>query len=695
MLWCETGGREQQDLEALAVVVSQLAGRGHDACVHVRSLVPGLGRNAEFDFAPYLRDRDPSPGDRVVLIAAQRLDEQRLAALRRFAVPGGMPCTAFGSFSSRQQMIGTTAKLAYVFGREPLVVELPGGRDGGEIAPMLGVEVERDPAPLPRVLVVASPLGDAARGAALVALGVSPRFRALVLTDGKSKQEWTAARGASLAVYQFGEVLPLALARHVDVCASFLPLRRNARLQALAANLAASGVALLDCTPAHENARTSDAFVRAPVDFGGLAAFIGSEVLPNLPALGEHVRASAFAKRCREATLPGCEDEAPARPPRRPRPDPPAPVVFVPTNGVGLGHAQRCALIAAEFRRGAPVTFAAFPSCARLIKGYGFDVVPLVPRSTLHAQKHANDVVNYLRLGAVGEGAAGLVFDGGYVFDSVYRTVMERGLRGVWVRRGLWQAGQNNTLSLDREKAFARVLVPQEAFAELNHAYSSGPQVRSVAPIVQRVALQAPERQALRARLAERYDVAFDDLVVTQLGGGVAADRRDQIQALCGMMERRARTLHLVVVWPTAAVQPGWFGWTRTRVVRTHHAAVLAAAADLAIGAAGYNAFHEMLYNAVPTIFMPQTGAFMDDQAARAGAAVERGLARSVEAHQLMTLERELGRMLDDGGAPELRQRLRLLDLLPPGNAEAASLIEEVIHGPTALERGAVARRPA
>ena len=97
-----------------------------------------------------------------------------------------------------------------------------------------------------------------------------------------------------------------------------------------------------------------------------------------------------------------------------------------------------------------------------LVKSHGFDVMPLIGRSQLHAQSHEHDLANYLRLRALCAGARTLVFDGGYIFDSVYRTVLEGGVSGVWIRRGLWQGSQDNSVALDREKAFERVIVPRE-----------------------------------------------------------------------------------------------------------------------------------------------------------------------------------------------------------------------------------------
>ena len=366
----------------------------------------------------------------------------------------------------------------------------------------------------------------------------------------------------------------------------------------------------------------------------------------------------------------------------------------MPTNGVGLGHAQRCALIASTLggRSTRPV-FAAFPSCMQLVKSQGFDVMPLVGRSPLHAQSHEHDLVNYLRLRALCAGARALVFDGVYVFASVYRTVLEGGIRGVWICRGLWQATQDNSVALDREKAFDRVIVPGEAFEELNKSYSHGDHLHPVGPVVQTVTLSPGSKNDLRAGLAERFGKRFDRLAVSLLGAGVAADRGAQIQALCGLFERRSDTLHLVLVWPSATLEPAWFGWRNSRVVRTEHAAVLAAAADIAITAAGYNSFHEVLYNRIPAIFVPQTGSLMDDQRARARAASERGLATMLEPSELLKLERLIARYLDDGEAEALRTRLAAAQLPDPGTTRAAQLIEELAYGPEAVERDSFADR--
>jgi hypothetical protein len=710
MIWCETAAPDARAMERLAVFVSQVNALGLEAGIDVRAVPGGLHRSVRFDIAPYLLDRPLERADQVVLIAADQMTDAKLVELRRLL--GGEPraCIAFGRFGRRQQLIGAKAKLSYIFNRDPTIIDLgergsPGSGLGGD--PVFGAPRRlgawRGAMARPRLMVAHPSLDDVAQVAALTALALSQQVELAVLTDGEAKKAWQAARGSALPIYNYGEILPFDLAERMDILACMTPLQANYRLQCLVANAATAGVVLLDCTPDHATANTIDAFIRAPWELIGLTSFLGGEVLPNLGQLQAHTRASVprswsgtYAKQVFEAqSRAGSKLSRPIAAVRR-SPEPPARLVFVPTNGVGLGHAQRCTLVAAELdRTRVDPVFAAFPSCIGLVKDYGFDVMPLVQRSPLHLQTYENDLPNYVRLKALTTKARALVFDGGYVFDSIYRTIVENRLAGVWLRRGLWQGQQDNSIALDRAKMFARIIVPTEAFDELNDHRSWSERAQHVGPIVRRHSLDSAGRDRLRHDLALRYDLSFDRLVVTQLGGGVAADRGPQVQALCGIMERRSDVLHLVVVWPTAVVQPGWSAWSRSRVVRTRHAGVLAAAADLCISAAGYNSFHEILYGALPAILMPQMGKGMDDQMARAGAARNRDLVGVVEPHQLMAVDRLVTRFLDAGEATAAKQRLAALELPPPGNSRAAALIEELMNEGTTLAQSRVADRSA
>jgi UDP:flavonoid glycosyltransferase YjiC (YdhE family) len=121
-------------------------------------------------------------------------------------------------------------------------------------------------------------------------------------------------------------------------------------------------------------------------------------------------------------------------------------------------------------------------------------------------------------------------------------------------------------------------------------------------------------------------------------------------------------------------VDGGLYGWHNSRVIHSFHAPEIAAAADAVVSASGYNGFHEAMYNRVPTIFVPQMAPYMDDQRARAEAAARRGLAKLVEADDLLALRRALHELLD-GEAAQLRAALMSQDLPPTGTAEAARII--------------------
>jgi predicted glycosyltransferase len=231
---------------------------------------------------------------------------------------------------------------------------------------------------------------------------------------------------------------------------------------------------------------------------------------------------------------------------------------------------------------------------------------------------------------------------------------------------------------LRRESVFDRVIVPSEAFDELNDAYSYGDHVHYVGPIVRQVEQSAAEKEQLRARLAERFGRDFKQLVVSMLGGGVASDRSAQLQAISGILEARDDCLHLVVTWPGSTVQPATFGWKNTRVVQTLEATKLSLAADVVISAAGYNSVLEMLYHRIPAIFIPQSAPYLDDQERRAAAMADRDLCAAITEREFMTLERTVADWLDHDGAEFYRSALNGFELPKTGAVKAAELLTEL-----------------
>jgi hypothetical protein len=684
MILVEAGQQDERSFDSKLLLAAALSQRGHAAVLDDATLPEGWRRQRKYDAAPFLATLDDRPLSAMLLIGAEAIATGTLARLRRLDLPETAPLAAMGTFDDHQAAVAAQTRVAYALGREPRLVDLSDTMGG----PVLGVSplIAPMPAPPPRdrrgrpprllLFLPADWIDEPHILPLLAALDNAPQFSLSIVMPGVGKDRLNQTRYAGLDVIGYSDILPAALARQTDIAAFFGEGSPGERMATLAVELCAAGKVAIDCTGGAALETWGAPVLRGPEEPSALFPFLEATVLPNRAALGRAagtspwIAARGIDRLEAAAGLP--------TPPKAPPADTPPRIVFLPTNGSGLGHAQRCAQIAESLARPNEALFLAFPSCVPLLRSHGFPCLPLVQKSPDHAEDYANDLVNYLRLRRTLTPRDHLVFDGGYVFDSIFRTIVETGCRATWIRRGLWRPGQVTHAALDRERVFDRILVPEEAFPELNVDYSRGPRIERVGPVVQPPPKAEPDRETLRARLAETFGIQFDTLVVTMLGGGVAVDRSAQLHAVAGFLEPRPRCLHLAVVWPHARVAPGLGGWRNTRLVRTRHSLALMRAADAVVSAVGYNTFHEVLYNRLPAIFIPQVASYLDDQERRARAASDRDLAATVLAHELLLLDRRLSDLLDHGGAAALRSRLAALDLPPTGNAQAARLIEEV-----------------
>lgn len=682
MIVIESGECDAKSFDAKILFASQLARHGHAVAIDQDSVPDPIDRNQKYEAAPFLADISDANLSGLILIGGENITDETLTRLRTYALPEQARISVTGRFSTAQGLIGSSSKVAFATGKEADVINLLDLQQqqflGTAVSPLTcdARYPPRDQTRLPSlaIFVPADLLEDPMTLQVLGSLNNASTFNLSVISTGLGKEQIRNSQYSNLHVFGLADIAPTSLAARTDIAAFFGDSIPGERMASFALDLMASSGLLIDCTTSASIAKDGAPALRGPEGISGLRNYIENIVLPNRSEIAKQATTSdwiaAHSFRRLESAL-GLS----ANKPQDGLSDKPK-TIFIPTNGNGLGHAQRCTQIAAEIADQSAISFAAFPSCVDLIQNSGFSCVPMVQKSQYHADGYANDLINYLRLRQTLARGDTLVFDGGYVFDSVYRTVIEKSLSATWIRRGLWRAGQVKDSAFDREKAFAQIIVPQEAFAELNTTYTFGSKVHSVGPIVQDQGVPVHAKTDLHKTLAATFNHPFDELVVTMLGGGYATDRAAQLNGLCTMFERRQNCLHLVVVWPGSNVSSGLYQWKNTRVVKTKNALSLCQSADLVVSAAGYNSFHEVLYHAIPTILIPQIAPFMDDQEKRARAASERGLAATVLAHEFLQLEREVSEFLDDGKAVLVRDLISNTLLPDRGNRAAAALIE-------------------
>ncbi|MBV1902836.1 MAG: hypothetical protein KUG58_04290 [Marinosulfonomonas sp.] len=683
MILIDAGQRDTRAFDAKILFAAQLSQAGYDVVIDEKTTPQIIDRNQKYEAAPFLTDIAQIVISAYVMIGAETICDETLMSLRAYQLAPDVPVSATGRFSDAQSLISSTAKISFALGREANVIDLneSQGRQllTSSINPLVAATADIDETSAsPAELFLFLPqdwLDEPGNLAHLSAMNHVPGFHLNILITGKGKDLIHKSDYSGVSVFGLNEMPPQTLAKRAGAAVFLGDGVPGERMAMFAMDVMCRSGVLVDCTTSGAFVNSGAPALRGPTDLAGLPNFLQYTVATNLVELGRQARQSNWLdrnsiQRLIEALGPGFVARA-TPPATTPKPQ----TIFLPTNGNGLGHAQRCSLIATAMPTAQKPAFAAFPSCIPLINSKGYSCMPLVQKSQGHDDPFANDLLNYLRLRQLFNPGDHLVFDGGYVFDSIYRTVMEKSLTATWIRRGLWQAGQVTDAALDRERAFQQVIVPQEAFDELNTAYTHGLSVHQVGPIVQDVAPTPGGVEKLKQKLARTFEHKFDQLVVSMLGGGIASDRAAQLHALCAMLQQRPNCLHLIVVWPGSRISAGLQGWKNTRVVKTKHALDLCQAADLVISAAGYNSYHEILYHQIPSILIPQSAPFLDDQERRARAASDRGLAAIVLADELLMLDREVAAYLDNGKSATIRAELEKTVLPERGNKRAAELI--------------------
>ena len=361
-------------------------------------------------------------------------------------------------------------------------------------------------------------------------------------------------------------------------------------------------------------------------------------------------------------------------------------ILFVSSNGTGLGHLTRSMAIARRLGPELEPLFVTFSRAAPVVRDVGFPVEFIASHGSPAAGsdfRWSRRVAGRLRA-VVGEADPRvLVFDGILPYDPLL-AAMGPVPTTVWCRRGLWRHGAS-TAPLTRTDLFDAVLEPGDfaAAADAGPTSARRDEVHEVAPIV-----FLDDTEVLPRAEAER-ELGLESgkpTVLVQLGQGeevaAATDRclralaaRDDVQvaaassAIAGLLDVPDGVVHLRSTYPMSRYY---------------------AAFDGAVAAAGYNAFHELIRFGVPALFVPMPRA-TDDQAARARHAEKLGVGIAVDGPGDERLEARLNDLVDPQRRESMRQRLA--ELRPEnGAAEAARWLERLATGrePAGGEGGGV-----
>jgi UDP:flavonoid glycosyltransferase YjiC (YdhE family) len=327
-------------------------------------------------------------------------------------------------------------------------------------------------------------------------------------------------------------------------------------------------------------------------------------------------------------------------------------VLFATSNGTGLGHLNRAMAIARRLPEGHESVVFTLSQAVPVVAGAGFRVEyhPSYRRPGSGSDWQWNmRLRRRLELLFERERPDLVVFDGVHPYRALTHVLTAPGApRSVWCRRPLWRAGSDER-PLDRTGAFDAVLEP----GELAAASDRGPTAarRDEAIRVDPIVYLDPGELLERERAAAELGLDPErPTALVNLGQGGASD-----EAVARVLAVLAAEPGLQIAALQSSIGAGLSVPDGVHLLRaTFPMSRYFRAFDLAVAAAGYNAFHELIAFGVPALFVPMPR-LTDDQPARARWAADAGCGRALSGPSDRALEDELGALLD----PAERQRLR------------------------------------
>jgi UDP:flavonoid glycosyltransferase YjiC (YdhE family) len=270
-----------------------------------------------------------------------------------------------------------------------------------------------------------------------------------------------------------------------------------------------------------------------------------------------------------------------------------------------------------------------------------------------------------------------ILFDGNMPYAALAdlrRLCPDR--RFLWLRRGLWRPDAGK-VAIERSHLFDMIIEPGEFAGEADRGMTrtrAGELVR-VPPVTLLGPDEILSRADARAELAIPPDATA---IVILLGSQNNFDYGPVRRTLAARFGQRPHVVMVEAEWlisetKNSVLLPG------ARTLSGFPLARLFRAFDVAVSAAGYNSFHELLGIGIPTIFVPNENPSMDEQEARAAWAERRGLGVAVRAHDTDRLNWALDAILVPGVAERMRRNAAGLPAAEGGSEIARLIMEQVV----------------
>lgn len=351
-------------------------------------------------------------------------------------------------------------------------------------------------------------------------------------------------------------------------------------------------------------------------------------------------------------------------------------IVFVTSNGAGMGHLTRLLAIARRLPGSVEATFISLSQAAPVVRQYGFDFEYIASKGDLACEPEDwNEYFERRFLDGLQRAApAMVVFDGTWPYRGISKAMRTVPAKYVWVRRGMWRETTAPT-SLLRNTDFDLVITPGESAADYDRGVTAlTMDSTKVGPITVLDNSEILSREEARARLGLGNE---DRVALITLGAGnINSIDNTAIEVVDSL---RARHEEWTILSTSTLISHNDRGIEGVRSISVYPIAEYAMAFDFVVSATGYNSYHEWMNYSVPAIWVPNYSTITDDQVARARHAHDAGVGVAVlSSGDGPTMREAVDALCDDTTRRGMRDKLRSLRE-ENGAQQAANLLIEAL----------------
>ena len=356
-------------------------------------------------------------------------------------------------------------------------------------------------------------------------------------------------------------------------------------------------------------------------------------------------------------------------------------VLFVSSNGIGLGHVTRQLAIATRLPQPVDAAFLTLSQGCSVLADFGFpfDYAPSHQRLDVEADSwnrsfavELANAIDYYDPGAV-------LFDGNVPYSGLLDVAVSmRDRYWFWCRRAMWRHSQQPDV-LDRSWAFNAIFEPGEIAADVDVGPTTENRDRVVP--VDPILLIDPDERLPRHEAASVLEIDPDRMTIAlQLGSGsnfaYSEIRRAILSALAGASDTTVLELRSPIASADLMKPADVYGIAQRTLFPSFR---FSRCFDLLITGSGYNSFHECIFGGIPAVFVPNEAPEMDDQLLRARYAETMQFARCLRAKDTFRVPAVLEEMLSSDTRVRLKERAARLKF-ENGAHTIAKYLEEYLY---------------